>query len=136
VLDALLGRGHPLDGAARAVCAAAQAALRKALTEHLMLLSVPPDRRLRLGRDLDTAFPLAVARARHPDLVALLASIDPTPDSLLETGAKDWADFAERMHYIADFFRGYLEHAALFDPPFHPDQVRVIKQGRLAPAPL
>jgi hypothetical protein len=135
-LDRLLGRRHPLDAPARAACEVAQAELRHALTEHLMTLGVPPDRRLRLGRDLDTPFPAAVERARHPELVALLARIDPSPDSVHGTGAHDWADFPERMHYIADFFRCYLDYRPLLEPPFTPAQVRILYQGGLPPGPL
>jgi hypothetical protein len=54
--------------------------------------------------------------------------IDPTADSPVLSGAEDWADFAERMHYVADYFRCSQKHAPLFQPPFSPAQV---PSGRL-----
>ena len=85
---------------------------------------------LRLGRDLIGAFPQALAQIRNPRVAALLAQVDPTPNSLGSSGAKDWANFAERMHYIADFFRVYQERQHLFDAPFTTSQVEQLKSGR------
>ena len=59
----------------------------------------------------------------------MLAHIDVTPDSLKESGAKDWASFTDRMHFIADFFRVYQEQRHLFDAPFMTQQVLLLKSG-------
>jgi hypothetical protein len=53
-----------------------------------------------------------------------------TPDSPSESGALDWADFKERMHFITDFFRTYQERRLLFEPPFTPEQVAIVKAGK------
>jgi hypothetical protein len=65
------------------------------------------------------------------DLVALLSQIDPTPDSVLESGATDWADLEERMHYIAELFRCHHQSAELFDPPFTAAQADAMKNGNV-----
>jgi hypothetical protein len=67
----------------------------------------------------------------HPKLAELLALTDVTPNDLSESGAEDWADLGERMHFITDFFRGYQERQELSEPPFTPEQAIVLKSGRL-----
>lgn len=67
----------------------------------------------------------------NPELRAFLAGHDPTPDSPLESGAVDWADLPDRLHYIVDLFRCYQEEQALFSPPFTAEQVAVLKTGRV-----
>ncbi|MBI2999770.1 MAG: hypothetical protein HYY46_15170 [Deltaproteobacteria bacterium] len=75
-------------------------------------------------------FPQALAQIRNPKLREMLAQTDVTPDSLSDSGAEDWADFKERMHFITDFFRAYQERQVLFDAPFTPEQVAILKLGR------
>ena len=84
---------------------------------------------LRLGDDLQVKFPESLSRLNHPDLLDLLARIDPTPDSMQDTGARDWADLPDRLHFIADLFRGYQEHPSLLAPPFAAAEVDIIKSG-------
>jgi hypothetical protein len=95
-----------------------------------MTLALPPDLVLRLGRDVPAEFPEALRQLSDPELQALLARIDPMPDSVRGSGAEDWADFTDRMHYVADLFRCYQEGPQLFHPPFTPEQVRELKAGR------
>ncbi|MBL8168391.1 MAG: hypothetical protein JNJ50_09570, partial [Acidobacteria bacterium] len=57
--------------------------------------------------------------------------IDPTTDSLRDSGAVDWANLAERLHFIADLFRCFHEAPELFDPPFTAEQLVVLKTDRL-----
>lgn len=93
-----------------------QSAVREVLTESLMALELPGET-LRLGRDLAGEFPEALRRPENPELREVLALVDPTPDSLRGSGARNWADFRERMHFIADLFRARQHTVALFDPP-------------------
>jgi hypothetical protein len=104
--------------------------VRRAVTAALMRLELPTGEVLRLGRDLPRRFPSSLAAVTHPELRELLARLDPTPDSPRGTGTEDWADFGQRMHYIADLFRCLAEEAALFDPPFTPEQVAALEAGR------
>jgi hypothetical protein len=46
------------------------------------------------------------------------------------SGADNWSDLNDRMHFIADLFRAYQEWPQLFDPAFTPAQVLEIKAGR------
>lgn len=127
----LFGARSPLDEAADELVAAARQHARLAVTEHLMTLTLPRGVRLRLGEDLNAQFPETLRELSNPDLLALLARLDPTPDSLRGSGAADWADLPERLHYIIDLFRCYQETADLFDPPFTPAQVAELVAGRL-----
>jgi hypothetical protein len=86
---------------------------------------------LRLGDDLSTEFPSALRQIVNPDLLTLLAQIDPTPDSPRDSGAIDWADLADRIHFIADLFRCYADCADLFELPFTSEQIAQLKAGRL-----
>jgi hypothetical protein len=100
------------------------------ITEHLMTLHLPGGEVVRLGRDLTTTFPPVLAEIRNPKLRQMLAQTDSTPDSLVGSGATDWANFKERMQFITDFFRAYQERSQLFDAPFTPEQVISLKSGR------
>jgi hypothetical protein len=102
-----------------------------AVTEHLMMLELPGGVHLRLGDDLRAQFPATLARITHSDLLALLAHIDATPDSVRGTGAVDWANLAERLHFIADLFRCYHERSELLGPPFTTEQVTALRAGRI-----
>lgn len=102
--------------------------IRQVITDQLMTLRLSAET-LRLGRDLRGAFPQLLDRIGNARLREMLACVDVTPHSLSESGAKDWADFADRMHFIADFFRIYQERRHLFDPPFTSEQVGRLKSG-------
>ncbi len=127
----LLGRPTPFDAATDALVAIARQHTRAVITEHLMTLGLPGGGRLRLGSDLSGEFPASLEEITNPDLRALLERIDPTPDSLRETGAVDWADLPDRLHFILDLFRSYQERRDLFEPPFTPEQVAALRAGRL-----
>lgn len=126
----------PVDAAVEHLVAVARQHLRLVLTEHLMTLDFPHGERLRLGQDLRAAFPPILQQVASPDLRSLLAQVDPTPDSLRDTATTDWADLADRLHFIADLFRCYQETEALSEPPFRPDQVAMFRNNRLPPGPL
>ncbi len=124
-------RMSPLDRALDRLFNEFRRVLRRMVTEILMRLELPGGRVLRLSRDLALSFPLSLRTITHPDLRELLGRIDPTPDAMLGTGAEDWADFPERMHYIADLFRGFQEDRGLLGPPFTPAQVVALRAGRM-----
>lgn len=109
---------------------------RVVITDHLMTLTLPPNRILRLGRDVPAGFPSDLAAIANPELAAVLEKIDPTANTPAGSAAMDWANFDQRIHYIADLFRAFQQDAALFDPPFTPEQVAALKAGALPPGPL
>lgn len=126
----LFGHILPLDRAIERLVALVQQQIRLVVTEQLMTMTLPVNVRLRLGQDLKMGFPASLRMITNPDLQELLLQIDPTADSLLDSGARDWADLADRIHFIADLFRCYHETATLFDAPFSPEQVAVLRQGK------
>lgn len=130
-LPRVLRRMNPLDRALERLFDEVRRILRRLVTGILMRLELPGGRVLRLGQDLSRSFPLSLRTVAHPDLRELLARIDPTADSLRATGAEDWADFPERMHFIADHFRGFQEDRSLLGPPFTPAQAAALRAGRM-----
>jgi hypothetical protein len=131
VLTRLFRGPTPLDRAIDNFAVAARQQTRLAITEHLLRLAFPGGLRLRLGEDLQMPFPAALHEITNPELVALLAQVDPTPDRLDGSGAADWADLAERLHFITDLFRCFAVSPSLFEPPFAAEQLAAIRAGRL-----
>jgi hypothetical protein len=127
----LLGRPARLDQAIQALLAAVQREMRHALTHTLMTIRFPPDRLVKLGDDLRAGFPASLRQIADADLRALLARVDPTPDSTSGSGAADWANLPDRLHFIADLFRCFQEAPELFDAPFTPEQTAALKAGRM-----
>jgi len=127
----ITGRSSRLDTAIDQLLNRLQGMVREQLTIHLMTLTLPPDLRLSLGKDLNTAYPPALLKLSYAGLLALLAEIDPTPDSVTQSGAVDWSDLRERIHYIADLFRCYHIDPALHSPAFTLEQVEAMKAGKL-----
>ena len=107
--------------------------LRLVITELLMTLRMPgrPETVLHLGHDLRDAFPVELRRVELPALQALLARVDPTPDSTVGSGAADWADLPDRMHFIADLFRSWHARGELYDAPYDAAQVAAMAAGRV-----
>ena len=128
-ISRLTGRPLPADVAIGALIAAIQRRLRLVITELLMTLRMPGTV-LRLGSDVPGEFPPDLRHLEHPALRALLVTIDPTPDATTRSGATDWADLPERMHYIADLFRCWQARSELFAPPFTAEQVATMRAGR------
>lgn len=119
----LLGRLTTLDASITAFLTAAQRHSQRIATESMMTIELPPNKLLRLGNDLSKGFPAILQKIDNPDLQALLAKIDPTPDNLEESGAQYWGDLADRLHFIADMFRCYQMSPELLDPPFMPGEI-------------
>jgi hypothetical protein len=119
----------PLDEASRWLADALRAAVRAAVTEKLTTLALPEET-LQLGQDLRGPTPERLQTLADGDLVALLATVDPSPDSTAGSGATDWASLPQRMHFIADLFRTRQEAASLLGPPFTPEQTLAIKANR------
>jgi hypothetical protein len=124
---------RPAAGAIGSIAAPLRSAAvrlsREVITERLMVLSVPPDLVLSLGRDLEAAVPPVLAAARVPELTAFVSRYDPCGPGETACGAQDWCSLAERMHYILHLFRAYQEEPALLSPPFTDDQVRTFERG-------
>jgi hypothetical protein len=127
-LDRRLGWTTPLEEACARLAERLARRVRAVVTEHLMTLALP-EGALRLGSDV--ARRARLPRLVNPELAAFVRTVDPTPDSARESGATDWADLAERMHFITDLFRTRQGQASLFDSPFAPQQTEALAQGRM-----
>jgi hypothetical protein len=125
----LTGRPMPADVAIDALVAAVRRRMREVLTDLLMTLRLPGEV-VHLGRDVHGQFPPELRQLTHPGLRALLARVDLTPDSTARTGATDWANLRERMHFITDLFRSSHSRTDLFAPPYDANQVAAMRAGR------
>ena len=128
LLDLLPGRASTTKRALDELDRHVKRIAREAVTEVLMTLSLP-GQTLSLGADVPGCFPAALQTIDNPELAALLSRIDPTPDTTRGSGAYDWSNLKERIHFIADLFRVYQERVALLNQPFTAEQVAVIKAG-------
>ena len=132
----LLGRRSLLDVAIDALVVEEQRLVRHVLTRHLMSIELGTAVRLQLGEDLGGGFPPSLREIVLPELRDLLDQIDPTRDSPRESGAVDWADLGDRVHFIAEMFRTFQESPLLFEPPFTPTQLERLDAGERPASPL
>lgn len=132
-ISKLLQRKLPFDEIIDRLLSISKQKMREVITEFMMTLYIPGSEILKLGKDLNKKFPERLEHITNQKLKQLLSKIDPTPDSTKESGTKDWGELADRIHFIADFFRTYFEHRLLFNPPFNAEQVNELKSG-LTPA--
>jgi hypothetical protein len=135
-LRQLLKRPTLFELAAIALVAEARQKARQLVTEYMMTIGLPHGVRLHLGSDLKAEFPPSLQQIADPGLRLLLEQIDPTSDSPRDSGAYDWANLSERLHFIADLFRCYQEVPDLCEPPFTAGQVAALKAGRMPEGPL
>lgn len=128
-LQSFFGKINLFDKALESLLQRMRTHLRKVITAHLMMLTIPPDKCLHLGKDLSMPYPENLKQLSYADLLDLLARVDPTTDSIVESGATDWANLAERMNYIAELFRCCHEYKNLFDNAFSTQQAEAIMNG-------
>jgi hypothetical protein len=108
-----------------------RARIRTALTAHLMTLWIPTGTLLRLSEDVPGSFPADLDHIDDAALRALLTRVDPTPDSPRDSGAADWGDLADRLHFIVDFFRRYQQAPEMWTPPFTASQITDLDLDRI-----
>ncbi len=84
-----------------------------------MTITLPSGVRLSLHQDLAAGFPDSLQHITNPELRHLLDEHDPTPDSPIDSGALDWADLPDRLHFIIDLFRCYQENHESVSAPVH-----------------
>jgi len=128
-ISKLLQSKMPLDEAIDQLLNLAKQKVREVITDCMMTLHIPTNELLKLGEDLQRKFPQRLERISSTTLIELLNKIDPTPDSVKESGAKDWGDLSDRIHFIADLFRTYFEYSPLSNQPFSNEQVEILKKG-------
>jgi hypothetical protein len=128
LIDLVPGRGTQVRAELERLEAHVRDIAHEAITAMLMTLSVP-GHVLDLGRDVPGSFPPDLTTISDPELSALLDRVDPTPDTTRGSGARDWSNLDQRIHYIADLFRVYQGDRPLMTAPFTPEQVAVIDSG-------
>ncbi len=112
----LTGRLKPFERAVEALLDVVRLDVQWIVTRTMMTLDLPGRPRLRLGEDLPAPIPPALRQLHNPDLLALLAQIDPTPNSTAQSGAALWGNLPERIHFIADLFRCFALSPELHAP--------------------
>jgi hypothetical protein len=113
---------------ARAIQRASSSLAREAITDSLLILTLP-GRVLALGTHLADAYPKALAEPADSELNELLAQFEPIAPLPDDCGARDWADLHQRMHYIVHLFRTFHLNEQLSESPFNPDQVASFGRG-------
>jgi hypothetical protein len=126
-----LGKTGLLEKHVIALCELTSSIMRKVLTRELMTLTFPPGRTMLLGQDVRGNFPEVLAHVQQPELLSFLKVVDPTGDSVSQSGALDWADLKDRLHFICDLFRTSHEDQQLFDAAFTSEQTALIKGGQV-----
>jgi hypothetical protein len=114
----------------------AEGHIRRVITANLMTLTIPPDNSLHLGQDLIADYPEDLKQLTNPELLALLAQIEPIANNPRGEGATDWSELQQRLHFIADLFRCYHETKDLFNEAFTSQQITVLKAGGLPEGPI
>ena len=107
-------------------------------TEWLMTLNLPGGP-VRLGFNVTPGpdgrlYPEALASLLAPQPLDLLTSLDALQDPM--SAAQNWTVFAQRMRFIGVLFRSRQRDPALWQPPFTPDQIQQIRQGKVPAGPL
>jgi hypothetical protein len=115
---------------ARPVWAMASRITRQAVTESVMVLTLPGVV-LSLGETVPAPVPAIFAGLSHPALEDFTRLHDPCGPVPGDCGARDWTDLAQRIHYILHLFRAYADDRSLFEPPFSASQVADFRAGRV-----
>ncbi|MDX1941621.1 MAG: hypothetical protein SFU99_13770 [Saprospiraceae bacterium] len=129
LLMRFIGKPMQLDAKINNFITSARKKIRLLLTKNMMVLCFPEGKYLQLAEDLQASFPESLQQVNNPELQLLLQQVDPTFNSVKESGAIDWADLPDRLHYIVDLFRCHQETEDLLKAPFTQEQVKIIKEG-------
>ncbi len=93
----------------------AESIIRMILTRQLMTLNLPPDRCLHLGDDLSITYPQDLLIIEDEELNNLLEKLKKQSGQADGAGCTDWANFDQRIHYIAILFRCYHKELVISD---------------------
>jgi hypothetical protein len=126
----LLGRLKPYEAMMDGFIEELRQGIRQLITDQMMSIRIASIQ-VELGTDLRVDFPPPLQSLGNLELIKLLTLIDPTPDSSRESGAVDWANLPDRIHFIADLFRSYQLSGIMWESPFTREQVDELVAGRL-----
>jgi hypothetical protein len=126
------GRPLPLDQAIDSLLSEVRRHVRVTITDGLMTIRLPGTD-LRLGRDVAGVAPAELAALANPELRSLVMRIDPNPDSVAGSGARDWGNLGDRMRFIGDFFRTWHARGELLEPPFTAAELEATGSSGISP---
>lgn len=124
--------GKVVGGAIKTLGRTVKETWDEVLTRYAMNLSLPAGTEISLHGDVPkraTEFPNDLVLLDNEDLVDLLSSYDHRLDTLINSGANNWAALPDRMGFIVDLFRSRQQDLTLFGEPFTDEQ-----RGSLAKA--
>jgi hypothetical protein len=128
-----------LDALTNDLCGVLDEAWDTALTEAIMQL-ITASETFDLRRDVPPLpggmFPPELRELHGTAAESAITQWDKTAGTGSPTGARDWADLADRMNFIVNLFRSRQNDATLFDPPFSAAQLDDLAKGQLPPGPL
>jgi hypothetical protein len=107
---------------------ASTAVAREVITDSFMVLTLP-GRTLALGTHLADEYPEALRDPADLELMELLARFEPVSPGPDDSGARDWAELDQRMHYIVHLFCAFHLSPELARPPFTDEQVASLRRG-------
>ena len=126
---------HPLQTLTAVVTAplrrVAEQLSREVITECLMVLTMPDGNALRLGHSFEFPIPDALRAPSSANLAALFTRFERCQLTHGNSGADDWSDLEQRMHFILHLFCAFHLRADLFSSPFSETQLSDIVAGRL-----
>jgi hypothetical protein len=115
----------PLRDVADLVAKHVQEQVRMLITDLMMTLWLPPQVVVRVGHDLTRRYPEILQTITNPDMLKILVQLGAESNNPSGSAALDWANFTQRMRFIADLFRAYALDKNLFDPLPEASAVRV-----------
>lgn len=125
---------------ARAAGKLAKEEWTKLLTDFALHLDFPGNETLHLRSDVPSPrgqplYPAELRDLSNPDALAILEEFGADTPNALGTGATDWTNLGQRMHYILVLFRSRQLESILLSEAFSPAQQSDLAAGRIPTAP-
>jgi hypothetical protein len=125
---------------ARAAGKLAKEEWTKLLTDLVLHLNLPGNETLRLSSDVPpprgkTLYPPELQKLSNPEALAILEEFGADTPNAIGTGATDWTNLVQRMHYILVLFRSRQLEAILLSEAFSPAQQSDLAAGRMPTPP-
>ena len=112
----------------------------KLLTDLALHLNLPGNERLHLRSDVPPPlgkplYPPDLQKLSNPDALAILEEFGADTPTAIGTGATDWSNLVQRMHYILVLFRSRQLESILLSEAFSAAQQSDLAAGRMPTAP-
>lgn len=125
---------------ARAAGKFAKAEWTKLLTDLALHLNLPGNEKLHLRSDVPPPpgkplYPPDLEKLNNPDALAILKEFGADTPNAIGTGATDWSNLVQRMHYILVLFRSRQLESILLSEAFSDPQQSDLAAGRMPTEP-